>query len=209
MSERPLDADVIAMTRAWVANFVVAHDVCPFAGREVRRDSLRYVVADGANPEHLLHALIEECHRLDAEPAIETTLMILPEGLADFDDYLDLLGVAESLLEAEGYAGIYQLASFHPDYVFENDVFENDAFENDVLENTDVEGSAADDPANYTNRSPWPMWHLLRERSVEAAVANHPAPGSIPEDNVAALREMGSAALAEQWSACRRVRARD
>ncbi|SOC54276.1 hypothetical protein SAMN05421509_103280 [Chromohalobacter canadensis] len=189
MSERPLDADIIAMTRAWVANFVVAHDVCPFAGREVRRNSLRYVVANDDDPEHLLHTLIEECHRLDAEPAIETTLMILPEGLADFDDYLDLLGVADALLEAEGYAGIYQLASFHPDYVFE--------------------GVAASDPANYTNRSPWPMWHLLRERSVEAAVANHPAPESIPEDNVAALREIGSAALAEQWAACRRVRAND
>lgn len=194
MSERPLDADVIAMTRAWVANFVVAHDVCPFAGREVRRDSLRYVVANDDDPEHLLHALIEECQRLDAEPAIETTLMILPEGLADFDDYLDLLGVAEALLEVEGYAGIYQLASFHPDYIFEN---------------TDFEGSAADDPANYTNRSPWPMWHLLRESSVEAAVAAYPDPESIPEINVAALREIGSAALAEQWSACRRVRASD
>ncbi|MDV6319539.1 DUF1415 domain-containing protein [Chromohalobacter sp. HP20-39] len=189
MSERPLDADIIAMTRAWVANFVVAHDVCPFAGREVRRDSLRYVVAGDADPERLLHTLIEECQRLDAEPAIETTLLILPEGLSDFDDYLDLLGVAEALLEAEGYAGIYQLASFHPDYVFE--------------------GVAANDPANYTNRSPWPMWHLLREASVEAAVANHPAPESIPEDNVAALRDMGSAALAEQWAACRRVRASD
>ncbi|WP_280539016.1 DUF1415 domain-containing protein [Chromohalobacter sp. 11-W] len=199
MSERPLDADIIAMTRAWVANFVVAHDVCPFAGREVRRDSLRYVVAGDADPERLLHTLIEECQRLDGEPSIETTLMILPEGLADFDDYLDLLGVAEALLEAEGYAGIYQLASFHPDYVFENEVFEN----------TDFEGVAADDPANYTNRSPWPMWHLLRERSVEAAVANHPAPESIPEENVASLREMGSAALAEQWAACRRVRASD
>nr|CDQ33339.1 hypothetical protein BN993_02779 [Virgibacillus halodenitrificans] len=194
MSERPLDADVIAMTRAWVANFVVAHDVCPFAGREVRRDSLRYVVANDDDPEHLLHTLIEECHRLDAEPAIETTLMILPEGVADFDDYLDLLGVADALLEAEGYTGVYQLASFHPDYVFEN---------------TDFEGVAADDPANYTNRSPWPMWHLLRESSVEAAVAAYPDPESIPEINVAALREIGSAALAEQWAACRRVRARD
>ena len=135
----------------------------------------------------MLHALVDECRRLDAEPAIETTLMILPDGMSDFEDYLDLLNVAEALLEAEGYAGIYQLASFHPEYVFA--------------------GAPAEDPANYTNRSPWPMWHLLRETSVEAAVAAYPDPESIPERNVDALREAGHAVLAEEWAACRAVRA--
>lgn len=187
MSERPQDADAIAMTRAWVARFVVARNICPFAGREVRRDTIRYALVRGDDPQGMLHALIDECRRLDAEPAIETTLMILPDGMSDFEDYLDLLGVAESLLEAEGYAGIYQLASFHPDYVFE--------------------GVAADDPANYTNRSPWPMWHLLRESGVEAAVAAYPDPEAIPERNIDALREAGHAALTEEWAVCRAVRA--
>ncbi|WP_342588196.1 DUF1415 domain-containing protein [Salinicola endophyticus] len=171
-----IEPSSLHQTRAWVESFVVAHDICPFAGREMRRDAIRYAVAEASDLEGLLHELIAECRHLDANAAIATTLLIAPAGMEDFDDYLDWLELAERLLEDQGYVGIYQLASFHPDYVFE--------------------GVEATDPANATNRSPWPMLHLLREAELERAIAHHADPEGIPERNMARLREPGSAALA-------------
>ncbi|WFF43440.1 DUF1415 domain-containing protein [Salinicola endophyticus] len=171
-----MEPSSLHQTRAWVESFVVAHDICPFAGREMRRDAIRYAVAEASDLEGLLHELIAECRHLDANAAIATTLLIAPAGMEDFDDYLDWLELAERLLEDQGYVGIYQLASFHPDYVFE--------------------GVEATDPANATNRSPWPMLHLLREAELERAIAHHADPEGIPERNMARLREPGSAALA-------------
>ncbi|KFF47695.1 DUF1415 domain-containing protein [Salinicola sp. JS01] len=171
-----MEPSSLRQTRAWVESFVVAHDICPFAGREMRRDSIRYVLAEASDLEGLLHELVAECRHLDAHADIATTLLIAPAGMDDFDAYLDWLELAERLMEELGYVGIYQLASFHPDYVFD--------------------GVAADDPANATNRSPWPMLHILREAELERAIANHADPEGIPERNMARLREPGSAALA-------------
>lgn len=168
--------DPLAATRQWVETFVVPRNVCPFAGREVARDSIRYVAVDAGAWEPALLALIAECERLDETPAIETTLLVLTSGLEAFDDYLDFLEVAEALLADQGFEGIYQLASFHPDYCF-----------------ADAE---PEDPANFTNRSPFPMLHLLREAGLEQALAHYPDPEAIPERNMAALREVGHEALA-------------
>ncbi|WP_136064373.1 DUF1415 domain-containing protein [Modicisalibacter radicis] len=176
------DTAAIAATRAWVERFVVAHNLCPFAAPEIRRDRVRYVDVSARDVEGALHTLIDECRRLDEQPAIETTLLILTSGVADFDDYLDLLGLAEALLEAEGYEGVYQLASFHSDYCFD--------------------GAEPDDPANATNRSPWPMLHLLREDSLSRALDNHPDPHAIPERNVALMRRLGNARLDAERAAC-------
>lgn len=173
--------DPLAATREWVETFVVARDVCPFAGREVARDAVRYVAVPARDRQAALLALFDECRHLDATPAVETTLVVLSEGLEDFDDYLDLLAVAEALLAKQGYEGIYQLASFHPDYVF-----------------ADAE---PDDPANFTNRSPFPMWHLLREAGLERALAHYPDPEQIPERNIAAMRELGHASLVRELAA--------
>src|SRR5690554_333435 len=126
--------------------------------------------------ERALHRLVAECERLDDHPEVETTLLVLTPGLEAFDDYLDFLGLAEALLEAQGYEGTYQLASFHPDYCFE--------------------GAEEEDSANYTNRSPWPMLHLLREAGLERALEHYPDPEAIPERNVAAMRALGEPALA-------------
>ncbi|MDI5920740.1 DUF1415 domain-containing protein [Halomonas sp. LR5S13] len=169
--------DPLAATRAWVETFVVARDVCPFAGREVARDTIRYVAVPASDREAALLALFDECRHLDATPEVETTLLVLTEGLDDFDDYLDLLAVAEALLAEQGFEGTYQLASFHPDYVF-----------------ADAEPEA---PANFTNRSPFPMWHLLREEGLARALAHHPDPAGIPERNIAAMRELGHEALSD------------
>lgn len=185
MSAYPTETAVIAATRNWVSRFVVGHAICPFAAREVRRDSIRYQVLAADDVEPALLALVEACRALDASPAIETTLLILPSGVDDFEDYLNLLDLAEALLEAEGYSGVYQLASFHPDYRFD--------------------GAEPDDPANATNRSPWPMLHLLREASVSRALDNYPDPQAIPERNVALMRRLGNARLDAERAACRAV----
>lgn len=182
MSVRSTETAAIVATRTWVSRFVVGHDVCPFAARELRRDSIRYQPLAADDVETALLALIDACRALDESPAIETTLLILTSGVADFDDYLDLLGLAEALLEAEGYSGVYQLASFHPDYCFD--------------------GAEPDDPANATNRSPWPMLHLLREDSVSRALDNHPDPHAIPERNIALMRRLGNVRLDAERAAC-------
>lgn len=177
------DSLPIAATRRWVETFVVAHEVCPFAGRERERDSIRYVEVEAADLEAALLALIEECRRLDRDPTIETTLLVLTDGLEDFEDYLDALSIAEALLADQGYEGIYQLASFHPDYCFED--------------------AEPDDPANFTNRSPWPMLHLLREAGLERALAHYADPEGIPARNIARMREMGGDRLAAALAALR------
>ncbi|MCG7601059.1 DUF1415 domain-containing protein [Halomonas sp. McH1-25] len=165
----------LRQSRDWVERFVVELDVCPFARRELERDSIRYVPVDATDVEHLLLILFEECRHLDASPGTETTLLVLIAGAEDFEHYLDCLDLGEALLEQQGYEGVYQLASFHPDYVFD--------------------GAEADDPANYTNRAPWPMLHLLREASIERALAHFPRPERIPERNVAVMRKLGIEAL--------------
>lgn len=176
-------SDPLRQSRDWVERFVVALDVCPFARREVERDSIRYVCADASSFEQVLLSLLDECRRLDDEPSLETTLLILVQGVEDFEDYLDLLALGETLLEQQGYEGIYQLASFHPDYCFE--------------------AADADDPANYTNRSPWPMLHILREASVENALSRFAHPERIPSRNIKLLRDMGRDALAARLNSLR------
>ncbi|WP_043529992.1 DUF1415 domain-containing protein [Litchfieldella xinjiangensis] len=174
---------VIAATREWVSSFVVGHNICPFAGREVRRETIRYTSVTAEEWEPLLAALLDECRRLDNEADIATTLLIVESGLEDFETYLDLLAVAEALLVDQGYEGIYQLASFHPEYRFA--------------------GAPDDDPANYTNRSPWPMLHLLREAELEQVLIQYPDPEAIPERNILALQAMGEAPLRKRLASLR------
>lgn len=159
----------------WVASVIVKYNICPFARAELESQRIHYAVIDNAEATEALMALITECQRLDKEPGIATTLAIFPEILANFDDFLDFLVVAEELLLAQGYEGVYQLASFHPDYCFE--------------------GEASDDPANYTNRSPYPMLHLIREDAMEKALASYPNPEKIPQRNIEFTRRQGSAKM--------------
>lgn len=173
---------IIAATQTWLTSFVIAYNICPFARREHERNSIRYQIIPGNSFETSLEAVIAECLHLDANPDTETTLMIFAEALNDFDDFLDLVAMAEQLLIDQGYEGIYQLASFHPDYHFED--------------------SEDNDPSNYTNRSPFPMLHLIREDSIEKAVANHPDPDGIPERNIALTRQLGLEKLRAMLNAC-------
>ena len=162
---------VIAQTKKWVETVIIAHNYCPFAKREVDRGSVRYKVIDDTEFNSLLQAVFQECVYLDQNSETETTLIIFPEKLNDFNLFLDCLLLAEGLLNEQGYEGKYQLASFHPDYCFQ--------------------GAEIADAANFTNRSPYPMFHLIREASIERAIEHHPDPESIPERNVEHARQQG------------------
>ncbi|TAN65857.1 MAG: DUF1415 domain-containing protein [Methylobacter sp.] len=176
------DQDIKAATQAWLKSIVIEYSICPFAKRELERGSIYFSVNHDTQIEQCLLHLMLECDRLDTEPGIETTLLIYADAFVEFDDYLDFIEIAESLLAEQGYEGIYQLASFHPDYCFQ--------------------GSAPDDAANYTNRSPYPMLHLLREASLEQAVADYPDPENIPLHNIELTRTLGLAKMQALLAAC-------
>lgn len=182
------DQNIIHATQKWLTSFIIEYNICPFAHREQQRNSIRYRVASSAQLESALETLIEECVYLDEHTDTETTLLILPKGFGDFEDYLDMLTMAEQLLLLQGYEGVYQLASFHPDYYFEEDI--------NNTSNTEI------DPAHYTNRSPYPMLHIIREESLERALSHYPDPENIPVRNVKLTREMGLQALQKILAAC-------
>lgn len=169
-------------TRKWITDIVMGCNFCPFAARAMKQDSIGYEVLMGANTVTALQAVLKAFVQLDEEPGLETFLIIIPDTFKDFKSYLDLVESAEQLLEHQGYEGIYQIASFHPEYIFA--------------------GSDAGDAANYTNRSPYPMLHFLREDSVSKAVDSHPDAAGIPARNIAFARNKGLAYLQALKEAC-------
>lgn len=181
--DQPACVDAV---RRWIEEVVVGLELCPFAARPLHAGRVRFAQCTAADPDAVVGALDAELTRLDADPAIDTTVLVLTEALPDFDDYNDFLDIADALLEARGLVGTIQIASFHPDYRF-----------------ADV---AADDASHYSNRSPLPLLHLLREDDVGRAVAAHDDPDGIPERNVARLRALGARALAERLAAVRERR---
>ena len=176
------DQQLISATQSWLKTIIIEYSICPFAKRELNRGSIRFSVNHDREIESCLMNLMLECDRLDTDSSIETTLLIYDCTLTAFDDYLDFIELAETLLIEQGYEGVYQLASFHPDYCFE--------------------GAKQDDPANYTNRSPYPMLHLLREAGIERAVATYPHPENIPQRNIELTRKLGLAKMQALLAAC-------
>lgn len=178
-----MDQDmIIESVERWLQSVVVGLNLCPFAAVPLARGAVRFVVAEGDTVESLLHCLNAELNLLQREPQIETTLLIHPRVLVDFMDYNQFLNLADNLLAECAYEGVFQIASFHPDYQFA--------------------GTAPDDAENYSNRSPYPMLHLLREESVERAVAAHADPENIPVRNIRQLNEVGVARLRAMLSEC-------
>ncbi|MBA2653137.1 MAG: DUF1415 domain-containing protein [Tatlockia sp.] len=173
---------IIQHTKNWLHSFIIELTICPFAKREVERGSLRIEVSAVKKIKEALENLITEIQRLDNEPQIETTLLIFPSLCSDFFDYLDFVDLAEVQMSDCGYEGIYQLATFHPDYCFEESDF--------------------DDPANYTNRSPYPMLHLLREDSVEKAIAFYGDTEKIPEANIKTMHQLGLEKIQKILTSC-------
>ena len=169
----PDGSDPIAETRKWLEQIVIGLNLCPFAKAVYVKDQVRFVLSDATTAEALVEELAEELVLLRDTPAeqIDTTLIVHPQVLTDFLDYNDFLDNADAAIEALDLQGILQVASFHPQYQFE--------------------GTAPDDVSNYTNRAPYPTLHLLREDSVERAVAAFPDPDVIVERNIETLDKLG------------------
>jgi len=176
------DQHWIDATQAWLKTIVIEYSICPFAKREMERGSIFYLVSHERKIKTCLQQLLQECERLKMDLSIETSLLIFSGAFHLFDDYLDFLTMAEDVLIDAGYEGIYQLASFHPDYYFQD--------------------SDADEPANYTNRSPYPMLHLLRETSIDRAVSSYPNTDKIPERNINLTRQLGLAKMQTLLASC-------
>lgn len=163
---------VIARTVAWLENAVIGLNLCPFAKAVHVRGQVRYVVSEATGQKELLRDLKRELTALQMAPAAETdtTLLIHPRALRDFFAYNDFLRAADAALEELELDGTLQIASFHPDYCFAD--------------------APTDDPANFSNRSPYPMLHLLREESINRAVKAFPDSSKIYERNVETLRAL-------------------
>ncbi|THF61463.1 DUF1415 domain-containing protein [Pseudothauera nasutitermitis] len=165
--------DIEQQTRRWLEDVVIGLNLCPFAAEPNRHGRIRIAVTEAADEESLLAALQEELSLLDSleESETETTLVAAPFVLDNFDDYNQFFDVIELWLREFGWEGTYQVAGFHPDYCFAD--------------------TTPDDPGNLTNRSPWPLFHLIREASIDRAVASHPDVDGIPARNIARVSALG------------------
>lgn len=173
---------VIERTKKWITNVVIGCNFCPFAAREVKQNTIHFQVENRTGIKACLHSFEAECVRLDNEANIETTLLIFPKAFLRFRDYLGLVTLAENLIKNKGYKGIYQVATFHPDYAFA--------------------GSPINDAANYTNRSIYPMLHLLREASIENALKRYSNSEDIPKHNISFARDKGTAYMKMLRDSC-------
>ncbi len=161
-------------TQNWVRDFVLRHNLCPFAHTPARKKQIRYCLSEAKTESELLGDLKRELERIEviSETPVETTLLVHPFVLGDFYEYNDFLYSADLLLEELDLVGAIQIASFHPDYQFA--------------------GTTPDDVTNRTNRSPYPMLHLIREESITKALENYVGdPAKISERNQAKMRELG------------------
>ncbi|KAF1721853.1 DUF1415 domain-containing protein [Pseudoxanthomonas wuyuanensis] len=176
------DIDPIAATRRWLERAVIGLNLCPFAKAVYVKQQVRFVLSDATTPEALLEELAEELVLLrDADPdLVDTTLLVHPDVLTDFLDYNDFLDNADAAIEALDLQGVLQVASFHPDYRFA--------------------GTAPDDIGNYSNRSPYPTLHLLREASIDRAVEAYPDPDAIIERNLQTLDKLGHSGWRELFA---------
>ena len=166
--------NAIAATHHWLEEAVIGLNLCPFARTVYVKRQIRWVESTARDALDLRGDLVRELQFLAAaDPeTVNTTLLIHPHALNDFLEYNDFLDVVDAAIEEHGLVGILQVASFHPAYRFE--------------------GTAPDGVENFTNRSPHPMLHLLREDSISRAIANFPEAATIYQRNVATLRRLGT-----------------
>ena len=177
-----IESEIIQQTEKWIKSVVIDLNFCPFASKALLKKSVRYIVLKEVGVKQSLEALVQEFEFLNDHEDIETTFIIFANDFVDFKVYLQLVKKAENTITKEDYDGIYQVASFHPDYCFA--------------------GSHSDDAANYTNRSIYPMLHVLREDSLTKALALYPSPELIPEHNITLARQKGLQYMQMLRAAC-------
>lgn len=171
-------------TQCWIEQLVIKLNLCPFASKVYKKQQIRYVLSEATTENALLTVLGEELVHLKQTPAkdIDTTLIIHPFVLNEFLTFNDFLDQSDALISHLALDGIFQIASFHPHYQFA--------------------GTSIDDPENYTNRSPYPMLHLLREDSLQTAIENHYDVDAIPENNIETMKRLGSHDILERLRYC-------
>ena len=179
----PSTQTIIKQTQCWVKSFIIHYNICPFAEKVVTDQRIEYRVVDQSGMEDCLLEIIDQIILLNGNDETETTLLIFPNAVDSFDRYLDFLAIANQLIEDQGYADQFQLASFHPDYCFE--------------------GEEQDDAANFTNRAPWPMIHIIRQSSIEKGLKFYKNPEQIPERNIKLTRELGYEFLSKLGERCK------
>ncbi len=164
----------VETVQQWLDDVVIGLNLCPFAAKPRRQKRIRITVSEADNEDTLLEDLQQELLRIDKAPAeeIETTLLVVPHILSDFTDYTLFLDLATFQLQRNGWEGQYQLASFHPDYCFA--------------------GSDPEDAENLTNRSPYPLLHIIREEQLEQVLSKYPDPEQIPLNNMNKMRSLSS-----------------
>ncbi|PSV41821.1 DUF1415 domain-containing protein [Photobacterium sp. GB-36] len=158
--------DIEQSVQQWLNDVVIGLNLCPFAAKPQRNKQIKIHVCSDKSENDLLESIYLQLKELDETPPqeLETTLVVAPYLLEDFDDYNQFLDLVEGLVVQLGKSGIYQIASFHPDYCFY--------------------GTEPEDAENLTNRSPYPIFHLIREESMEKVLKHYPDPEAIPERNI-------------------------
>ena len=183
----PDQSTVEQQTRLWVENIVAGLNLCPFVKPVLLADSLRIAVTDACTIENQLECVASELILLQekTEQQLATTLLVFQEGLKDFYAYLDFVDQANQLLDLQDLRGEIQIASFHPDYLFADE--------------------KAEALSHYTNRSPWPTLHFIREAQLSRVLANYPDPEKIPENNIKRLDDMGHDAVEAVFSSIKTI----
>ena len=162
----------ILATKEWLSEIIINLNICPFAKKEFVNNTIHYHLSKIEQVKTALHEFIEQCRYLQAHEELETTLIVYSDGFRGFDRYLDLVDYANDLLIESGFEGIFQIASMHPEYCFD--------------------GEDYDDAANFTNRSPYPIIHIIREASMSRVLSVYSEPEKIPENNIKLAHEKGA-----------------
>ena len=171
----PINSDEeneVLATKAWLDEIIIGLNICPFAKKEFVNNTIHYHLSKTEQVKIALHEFIEQCRYLQAHDELETTLIVYNSGFRTFERYLDLIDYANDLLVDSGFEGIFQIASMHPEYCFD--------------------GEDYDDASNFTNRSPYPMLHIIREESMSRVLSVYNEPEKIPENNIKLAHERGT-----------------
>ncbi|MCP4432121.1 MAG: DUF1415 domain-containing protein [Gammaproteobacteria bacterium] len=180
MQRKTHSNEIVSEVIRWLDEAVIGLHLCPFAKTPRQSDKIRFEVSNAQTDEDLLTDLADQCLYLADQPSIETTLLIIPVHLQLFDDFNQFLALTEELLERMNWSGVFQVASFHPNYQFAN--------------------TSYNDRENWTNRAPYPILHVIRESSLSRVVETYPDIERIPLRNIDRLNQLDSTAMKRIFS---------
>ncbi len=168
----PEDQNIHAQVNQWLEDVVIGLNLCPFAAKPNRNKQIKIAISHATEEQALLEDILTWLMELESTKAedLETTIVTVPNMLQDFFDYNLFIDWVEALIKQQGWDGIFQIATFHPDYCFG--------------------GTEPDDAENLTNRSPYPLFHLIREESMAKVLKHYPNPEAIPDTNIARVESL-------------------